>query len=90
MFGDFDGDGETELVFWNQGARSLFLAEIPDNPGKHGPWEYTPIYTWSSDSEMKQRGTYPTWKSVNEHEGLAQADIDGDGTVDIIGGGRWF
>jgi hypothetical protein len=27
---------------------------------------------------------------VNEHEGLARIDVDGDGTDDIVGGGRWF
>ena len=32
MFGDFDGDGRQELVFWNQGSRKLYLAEIPENP----------------------------------------------------------
>jgi hypothetical protein len=39
---------------------------------------------------VPQRGTYPAWKATNEHEGLASADIDGDGTQDIVGGGRWF
>ena len=90
MFGDFDGDGKTELVFWNQNAHSLFLAEIPDDPGNAVTWEFTEIYSWSGDSEMEQRGTYPGWKSANEHEGFAKADIDGDGKIDIIGGGRWF
>ena len=90
MFGDFDGDGKTELVFWNQGAHKLFISEIPENPRTTGIWSYTEIYSWSSDSEMEQRGTYPGWKSVNEHEGFDKADIDGDGKIDIIGGGRWF
>lgn len=39
---------------------------------------------------MEQHGTYPSWKRINEHEGLAKADIDGDGVQDIIGGGLWF
>ena len=90
IFGDFDGDGQTELVFWNQGACKLYIAEIPINPKKAKAWHCTEIYSWSSDSEMEQRGTYPGFKSINEHEGLAKADIDGDGKLDIVGGGRWF
>lgn len=74
MFGDFDGDRQAELVFWNQGAGKLFIAEIPSNSRGTQPWSFEPIFSWSS----------------GEFEGLAQADINGDGKVDIVGGGRWF
>jgi len=90
LFGDFDGDGRIELVFWNQGAQTLYLAKIPDSPRTADKWHCKAIYTWSSDSEMKQRGTYPSWKRTNEHEGLYAADIDLDGIMDIVGGGQWF
>ena len=90
MFGDFDGDGQVELVFWNQGGHKLYLAEIPNDPRNAAAWECTEIYSWSADKEVKQRGTYPSFKAVNEHEGLSKADIDGDGKEDIVGGGRWF
>ncbi len=92
LFGDFDGDGDEELVFWNQGAGILFLSEIPDRPKEKDQWPYKPIYTYSMDSEMQQFGSagYPAWKGVNEHEGLTGLDIDGDGIKDIVGGGRWF
>jgi len=89
MFVDCDGDGKTELVFWNQNERSLYLAEIPQDPTQE-PWDYHAIYTYSNQSEPPQRGIYPNWKGINEHEGLAQADIDQDGVMDIVGGGMWF
>jgi len=75
LFGDFDADGQTELVFWNQGAKTLNIADIPKDPKHTGPWNYTPIYQWKND---------------REHEGLAAADVDGDSIIDIVGGGHWF
>lgn len=74
QFGDFDGDGKTELVFWNQKEKKLFLAEIPKNPKENKPWSKTPIFTASS----------------KKFEGIAKADIDNDGKIDIIAAGRWF
>ncbi|MCW5982763.1 MAG: VCBS repeat-containing protein [Bryobacteraceae bacterium] len=75
IFGDFDGDGRADLVSWNQGARQLLLFKIPAEPKSVQPWPSSVIYSWSEG---------------DEHEGLAAADINLDGKLDIVGGGRWF
>lgn len=88
--GDFDGDGKTDLVFWSQSEGKLIFARIPDNPKDPGAWKCIPIFQYFDDGQMQQRGTYPWFKRVNEHEGLAKIDIDGDGIQDIVAGGYWF
>jgi hypothetical protein len=93
MFGDFDGDGEQELVFWNQGAGILYMTEVPADPKTVDEWDFEPIYSYSNDSEMDPvigSENYPGWQSINEHEGFTKIDMDGDGLEDIVGGGRWF
>jgi hypothetical protein len=89
-FGDFLGDGKKELVFWNQGSHALFMASIPRNPRSAGLWPLTEIYSYPTDHEPTQRGKAAKFKSINQHEGLAVGDVDSDGKLDIVGGGRWF
>jgi hypothetical protein len=75
--GDFDGDGQVELVSWNQGAKKLLFFEIPSNPKSTEPWPSSTIYEWSSGQEREGFPSIPV-------------DIDLDGKVDLLGGGRWF
>jgi len=74
MFGDFDADGKTELAFWYNRGKQLYLAEIPSNPTQ--PWPYSLI------AQFKDKKPRP--------EGFARMDIDLDGKLDIVGGGNWF
>lgn len=90
LWGDFDADGRAELVFWNQGGDRLILARVPSNVRHVGEWPLTTIYSYTTDSEPEQRASAPSWKRVNEHEGLTAIDIDLDGQLDIVGGGRWL
>lgn len=74
-FGDVDADGEAELVSWNQGGRALLVFEIPEDPRESGPWPSDTIFEWPEGEEC---------------EGIAVADVNQDGNLDIVGGGRWF
>jgi hypothetical protein len=74
MVGDILGEGRAQVVFWNQGANALYLARIPNSPRTHKG-------PW--DVQLIHKGDAPM-------EGLAMADIDEDGVLEVIGGGRWF
>jgi hypothetical protein len=74
---DYDGDGQMELVSWNQKGKQLLLFEVPQNPRKSGTWSSTPIFTWNSGRELEGFPSIPV-------------DVDLDGQIDIVGGGRWF
>jgi len=78
VFGDFLGTGKAQLVFWNQRAATLFLAEIPPDPRAASGWPLTPILT-----NAKPAG-------VPYIEGASAFDVDADGTLDILACDSWF
>jgi hypothetical protein len=75
--GDFDGDGRPEFVSWNQKAKQLLLFEIPENPRSSEPWSSIVVESWRGGPAMEGFPSSPV-------------DIDLDGKVDIVGGGRWY
>lgn len=78
VFGDFKGTGKAQLVYWNQGAKSLLLADIPADPRQTEPWPVVSIFSGEAG------------KGVPYAEGAAAADIDGDQKVDLLAGNFWF
>ena len=82
VFGDFLGTGKPQLAFWNQGAKKIFLAEIPADALHVESWPLTEIFSGSAGSAGNTAFKYP--------EGMAACDIDGDGKVDLLAGNLWF
>jgi hypothetical protein len=82
IFADLEGLGKPQLIFWNQGAKTIFLAEIPKDPRHTEPWSFTPIFTGLAGEGVKGAALY--------EEGMDAYDIDGDGRVDLLAGNYWF
>jgi sugar phosphate isomerase/epimerase len=78
VFGDFLGTGKPQLAFWNQQAKTLYLAEIPDNPRTAESWPLTEIVSGTSSG------------STPYTEGMSAFDVDGDGKVDILAYNTWY
>lgn len=77
--GSFKHDQSVQVVFWNQGDKNLYIADIPSDP-RESPWPYKSIFQAGADDE--KTGSYV--------EGVTQGDVDGDGYEDIIAGNHWF
>ncbi len=73
--GDIDGDGRPEILFLSQLAGVLGYYNIPEDP-RQAPWPKKYLHIISTD--------------VEHIEGLAIADIDGDGRMEVIAGPYWF
>lgn len=82
IFADVKGTGKPQLIFWNQGAKTLSLAEIPKDPRNSGPWPLQVVFSGQAGEGAKDAAKYA--------EGLDAFDMDGDGRPDILAGNYWF
>jgi hypothetical protein len=82
IFADFESTGKPQLVFWNQFAKTLFLAQIPPDPRHAESWPYVPIFSGNAGEGEQNAAQYA--------EGLDAFDVDGDGKVDLLAGNYWF
>ncbi|QEH37204.1 FG-GAP repeat protein [Aquisphaera giovannonii] len=76
---DFKGIGRAQLAFWNQGASTLFLAEIPRNPREADEWPLEVVFRGHAGEGP---GKYA--------EGMSSCDVDGDGRPEILAGNSLF
>jgi hypothetical protein len=82
IFADLKGLGKPQLIFWNQKAKTLFLAEIPKDPRNSRPWPLEVIYSGQAGEGVENAAAYA--------EGIDALDVDGDGRVDLLAGNYWF
>jgi hypothetical protein len=82
IFADVKGTGKAQLVFWNQRAKTLYLAEIPKDPRRDAPWPLEVVYSGEAGEGVEGAAAYA--------EGIDAADVDGDGRMDILAGNSWF
>ncbi|HEY3281955.1 MAG TPA: VCBS repeat-containing protein, partial [Armatimonadota bacterium] len=77
MVGDITNDGRQSLLFWNEGSGGLYWCPLPEDPTV-SPWPGL-----MAIATGVREGTQP-------EEGLALADIDGDGRTEIVAGTYWY
>ena len=80
VFADFKGTGRPQLAFWNQRAKTLFLAEIPKDP--RTIWPLDVVFSGEAGEGIGDAAAYA--------EGIDAFDIDGDGRLDLLAGNHWF
>ncbi len=83
-FGDFRGTGKAQLAFWNQRAKTIFLADIPKDPRNTEPWPMIEMFSGSAGEVGDKNGAF------KYAEGTTAADVDGDGKTDLLAGNFWF
>lgn len=82
VFGDFRGTGTPQIVFWNQRAKTLFIADVPADPRRAASWPRAVVHAGQAGEQVENAATYA--------EGVDAFDVDGDGRTDVCAGNSWF
>lgn len=77
IIADVTGDEIQSLVFGNQGSATLLWVPLPADP-RNSPWHDVQAIA----TDLKVNG--------QPEEGLAAADLDGDGQNELIAGTHWY
>ncbi len=88
--GEVTGDGAMSLVFTNQrapGGTSIYRVPLPDDPTQ-SPW---PDLELVASGKAVPNPEHPSAEQDTQpEEGLAIADVDGDGRNEIVCGTHWY
>jgi hypothetical protein len=82
IFADLKGTGKPQLIFWNQKAKTLFLAGIPGAVRNAASWPLEIFYSGQAGEQVESAAQYA--------EGTDAFDMDGDGRLDLLAGNSWF
>lgn len=82
VFGDFKGSGTPQLAFWNQRAKTIFIADVPADPRRAASWPLVAVYSGQAGEQVENAAQYA--------EGIDAFDVDGDGRTDLCAGNSWF
>jgi hypothetical protein len=53
IFADVLGIGSAQLIFWNQRAKTLFLARLPADPQDAGPWALETVFAGQAGEQPR-------------------------------------
>lgn len=76
---DFKGAGKPQLAYWNQGAKTLLVADTPPKPREVEEWPAEQVFAGSAGESP---GKYA--------EGMSAFDVDGDGRPELLAGNYMF
>jgi len=79
LIGDFFGNGEPHLVFWDQFDSTLYAAAVPKEVRTNTAWSVSEIFS-------RRDATFQSFMPL----GLSATDVNIDGQIDLVAGNFWL